>query len=56
MMEALWKLETKGVGHRWKYKRKLLTHIKAHKVINTINVVNVKLCIEACLPFPPLFH
>jgi hypothetical protein len=30
-----------------KYKRKLLTHINAHKVMSTFNVVNVEQCIVA---------
>ena len=40
-------IETKVFGHIWKYKRKLLTHMNAHKVISTFNVVNVEPCIEA---------
>ena len=47
-MEASWEiLKLKFLGIDRKYKRKLLTHINAEKVMRTFIVVNVDPCIKA---------
>ena len=47
------KIET--FGHRWKYKRKLLSHINVHKIISTFNVVNVETVNRTSVNIPIVF-